>query len=65
MIERGARLTMPDGCSRKVYNIMMECWSYDAYKRPTFNDLNKMFSEDPDYREFYHAGVKQAPSKKR
>ncbi|XP_038070624.1 tyrosine-protein kinase HTK16-like [Patiria miniata] len=65
MIEAGGRLPQPDDCSRKIYDIMLRCWSYDAKDRPTFMQLNQSFSEDPDYREFYHAGVKQAPSRKR
>ncbi|XP_022088083.1 tyrosine-protein kinase HTK16-like [Acanthaster planci] len=65
MIEKGGRLPQPEDCSRKVYDIMHQCWSYNAKDRPTFMELNQTFSEDPDYREFYHAGLKQAPSRKR
>ncbi|XP_068120139.1 protein-tyrosine kinase 6-like [Hyperolius riggenbachi] len=35
----GHRMSAPRKCSEKVYNIMLECWSEDPQKRPTFNEL--------------------------
>ncbi|XP_072035066.1 tyrosine-protein kinase HTK16-like isoform X2 [Amphiura filiformis] len=65
-IEDGKRLSQPDGCPQKVYEIMMRCWSYKPNRRPTFQTLNQTFGEDPEYSDFYHAGIgiNMAPSKR-
>ncbi|CAH1245005.1 TNK2 [Branchiostoma lanceolatum] len=47
--EEGKRLSKPDKCPEKVYQIMLRCWSYEPSQRPTFQMLNTIFSADPEY----------------
>lgn len=39
MLENGKRLDRPDTCPRDSYDVMKQCWKYDADGRPTFSSL--------------------------
>lgn len=44
-IERGYRMECPDGCPRKVYDVMRDCWDIDPSKRPTFKAIHITLDE--------------------
>lgn len=51
-LEEGNRLSRPEACPQKVYDVMYSCWLKDATKRPTFhwletNDLEELRQEYP------------------
>jgi len=48
-IEAGNRLAMPEKANNDDYGIMLECWSYKPDDRPSFDDLFKYFSDNPEY----------------
>ncbi|KAM9330635.1 tyrosine-protein kinase JAK3 [Gastrophryne carolinensis] len=39
MLRAGRRLPSPPGCPAQVYNMMLSCWSFNPFERPSFNDL--------------------------
>nr|XP_006820954.1 PREDICTED: hepatocyte growth factor receptor-like [Saccoglossus kowalevskii] len=38
-LRKGKRLMKPQYCSDELYDIMLDCWSIEPEKRPTFSDL--------------------------
>ncbi|XP_006819141.1 tyrosine-protein kinase HTK16-like [Saccoglossus kowalevskii] len=57
MLDAGERLERPSNCPHKVYDIMLKCWSMDPQKRPTFFNLNSIFTQDPEYAPLYESVV--------
>ena len=49
-LENGERLPLPPGCPPNLYSVMRQCWAYEPSKRPTFQDLKTIMSE-----EYQHA----------
>ena len=49
LLESGYRMECPPGCPPKVYELMRQCWSWDAIDRPSFLEihyaLENMFQE--------------------
>uniref|UniRef100_A0A8D8VDX5 receptor protein-tyrosine kinase n=1 Tax=Cacopsylla melanoneura TaxID=428564 RepID=A0A8D8VDX5_9HEMI len=39
LLRSGHRMEKPPNCSKEVYEIMRDCWSYVASERPEFNQL--------------------------
>ncbi|XP_022061096.1 tyrosine-protein kinase JAK2a [Acanthochromis polyacanthus] len=39
LLTRGFRLPAPDNCPKEIHKVMMECWSKDPSRRPTFKTL--------------------------
>eukprot|EP01137_Pigoraptor_chileana_P002116 Opistho-2@40529 len=35
----GERLDQPDACPWAMYNLLCECWAYEAARRPSFTDI--------------------------
>ncbi|XP_078351977.1 uncharacterized protein LOC144636662 isoform X2 [Oculina patagonica] len=51
-LEKGNRLSCPETCPQKVYDVMYSCWLKDATKRPSFHllettDLAKLKQDFP------------------
>ncbi|XP_030385256.1 tyrosine-protein kinase Abl isoform X4 [Scaptodrosophila lebanonensis] len=48
-LEKGYRMERPPGCPLEVYDLMRQCWQWDAADRPTFKSihhaLEHMFQE--------------------
>ena len=40
-VKNGYRMSKPDTCSDKVYEIMLSCWKFDWSQRPSFTTLRK------------------------
>ncbi|CAC5415514.1 MET [Mytilus coruscus] len=40
-LQSGRRLKRTDFCPQPLYDIMMACWKFDPYDRPTFREVNK------------------------
>ncbi|XP_065082934.1 tyrosine-protein kinase Shark isoform X2 [Ochlerotatus camptorhynchus] len=49
LIENGQRLSQPDICPDKVFDIMKNCWNYNPKSRPTFKFLTRFFTDDIEY----------------
>ena len=49
LLDRGYRLEQPPKCPKYVYDLMIKCWSAQASKRPTFEQLYTSFSSDPAF----------------
>lgn len=49
MLEKGYRMECPQGCPPKIYDLMRQCWQWNASERPTFREislaLENMFQE--------------------
>ncbi|RWS05383.1 tyrosine-protein kinase shark-like protein, partial [Dinothrombium tinctorium] len=45
-IESGERLERPEQCARKIYALMLMCWSYECDQRPTFEQICQLISEE-------------------
>ncbi|XP_022909012.2 tyrosine-protein kinase Abl isoform X2 [Onthophagus taurus] len=49
MLEKDYRMECPPGCPPKIYELMRQCWQWNAMDRPTFkeihNALENMFQE--------------------
>jgi hypothetical protein len=43
IVEKGQRLSQPEGCPDEVYKIMMDCWQYRDRLRPNFQFLARFF----------------------
>jgi abelson tyrosine-protein kinase 1 len=47
LLERGYRMECPAGCPHNVYDLMKQCWNWEAADRPTFemiqHSLETMF----------------------
>lgn len=39
LLERGYRMECPSGCPHNVYELMKECWQWEATDRPTFKEI--------------------------
>ncbi|KAI2654214.1 Proto-oncogene tyrosine-protein kinase ROS [Labeo rohita] len=48
-ISTGARLPSPDGCPKRLYNLMMSCWKQEPTERPNFQYLEKTLRKMRDY----------------
>ncbi|XP_074643647.1 focal adhesion kinase 1-like [Tubulanus polymorphus] len=44
-IEAGERLALPPNCPPSLYQVMLQCWSYEPSLRPSFAELKSMLSE--------------------
>ncbi|XP_017784883.1 PREDICTED: tyrosine-protein kinase Abl isoform X2 [Nicrophorus vespilloides] len=48
-LEKGYRMECPQGCPPKIYELMKQCWQWNAHERPTFKEihhsLENMFQE--------------------
>ncbi|XP_053669806.1 tyrosine-protein kinase Shark [Anopheles nili] len=49
LIEANQRLSQPDACPDKVFEVMRNCWQYNPKQRPTFRFLHRFFSDDIEY----------------
>lgn len=50
LLESGAKLPQPDGCSLDIYITLLSCWVFEADQRPSFKDLVDIFqgfAQDP------------------
>ena len=49
LLESGYRMDCPPGCPVKVYDLMKQCWNWEAATRPSFLDIHyameNMFQE--------------------
>lgn len=49
MLEKGYRMECPPGCPPKIYELMRQCWQWNACDRPSFQEihhaLENMFQE--------------------
>jgi hypothetical protein len=45
MVIAGCRHPQPPNCSDRLFAVMMQCWSLDVDRRPSFNKLVATFSE--------------------
>lgn len=41
-LESGYRMERPNGCPPEVYDLMRQCWYWQAHDRPTFKDIHHM-----------------------
>lgn len=48
-IDSGERLPQPAACPHRIYEVMKQCWEFDAEKRPTFAELLNTFSKYSSY----------------
>ena len=48
-LEAGNRLAMPEKASNDDYGVMLKCWDYRPEERPSFEELFKYFSDNPEY----------------
>ena len=48
-LEAGNRLAMPEKATNDDYGIMLQCWQHKPEERPSFEDLFKYFSDNPEY----------------
>ena len=48
-IEAGNRLQRPPLAEIDIYSTMTWCWEEKPTDRPTFNDMFKKFTENPEY----------------
>nr|VZH98178.1 unnamed protein product [Spirometra erinaceieuropaei] len=39
LLEKGTRMEAPQGCPEQVYQLMLQCWSWDPKDRPMFIEL--------------------------
>ncbi|XP_050091066.1 tyrosine-protein kinase Shark isoform X1 [Anopheles aquasalis] len=49
LIEADQRLSQPEACPDKVFDVMRNCWQYIPKLRPTFRFLHRFFSDDIAY----------------
>lgn len=49
LLDAGERLEQPKECPDRVYQMMRQCWEYEAGKRPTFADLVEFFTFGSEY----------------
>ncbi|XP_026480946.1 tyrosine-protein kinase SRK2-like [Ctenocephalides felis] len=45
LLKSGYRLPKPEHADRKVYNLMKDCWNWDANKRPAFKKIYAYMDE--------------------
>lgn len=41
-LESGYRMERPNGCPPEVYDLMRQCWHWQAQDRPTFKNIHHM-----------------------
>jgi len=41
VIDEGARLNKPGGCSEELYDLLLDTWEADAKTRPTFAEVEQ------------------------
>lgn len=41
-IENGDRLPLPKICPPCLYSLMLQCWSYEPSKRPSFKEIKEV-----------------------
>lgn len=41
-LESGYRMERPNGCPPEVYDLMRQCWNWQAQDRPTFKNIHHM-----------------------
>lgn len=39
-LESGYRMERPPGCPPEVYDLMRQCWQWNAQERPTFKNIH-------------------------
>lgn len=39
-LESGYRMERPPGCPPEVYDLMRQCWQWNAQDRPTFKNIH-------------------------
>ena len=44
-LEAGYRMQCPDNCPQPIYDLMQQCWQWDALERPTFEYLYQTIYE--------------------
>ncbi|XP_053683158.1 tyrosine-protein kinase Shark [Sabethes cyaneus] len=49
LIENNQRLSQPDLCPNRVFDIVKSCWNYNPKNRPTFKFLTRFFTDDIEY----------------
>ena len=45
VIHRKQVLPCPETCPLQIYNLLINCWSYVAYSRPTFARIGVVFDQ--------------------
>ena len=40
LLESGYRMECPPGCPSRIYDLMKQCWNWEAVERPTFHDIH-------------------------
>jgi len=40
MLDSGYRMPAPDGTPGEMYDLMLQCWNYEAESRPHFNQIH-------------------------
>ena len=56
------RLDQPRFCPDSIYKIMLSCWSLEPTNRPTFTDLHRAFTVEPEYKDIsIHKDLYQNP----
>ncbi len=48
-VEAGHRLSRPERAELDVYSAMLWCWEHRPGDRPTFQELFRIFVENPEY----------------
>ncbi|XP_063315620.1 protein-tyrosine kinase 6 [Pelobates fuscus] len=61
-LKKGYRMKAPENCSKKIYSIMLECWSENPHKRPTFDELKTKLENSANY-ELTEVSPKQSKLK--
>lgn len=49
LIESNQRLSQPELCSNRVFDVVKSCWNYNPKNRPTFIFLTRFFTDDIEY----------------
>lgn len=42
MLEKGCRMEKPTNCPLPVYQLMINCWKWEAHERPSFKDIHNL-----------------------
>ncbi|CAH0385036.1 unnamed protein product [Bemisia tabaci] len=45
--KEGERLAHPEVCSDEMYHLLLQCWSKDPQKRPTFSSIREFLLKNP------------------
>ncbi|XP_055531507.1 tyrosine-protein kinase Shark isoform X2 [Wyeomyia smithii] len=49
LIENNQRLSQPELCPNRVFDVVKSCWSFNPKNRPTFKFLTRFFTDDIEY----------------